>query len=193
MKPDKIQSKLQKELNKKRYEHSLGVAYTATCLAYRYGEDPEKARRAGLLHDCAKQLSDEKLLEICKKNGIKVSKTEKENPFLLHGKAGSIVARKKYEEDDEYVLNAIYYHVAGHPHMTLLEKIIYISDYIEPNRDFADFLDELRVLAFEDLDKALILVMEKTLLFLNNSKKSIEPATQETYDYYVKEQKTDGK
>lgn len=193
MKTDKIQEKLKKVQNDRRYEHTMGVAYTATCLAYRYGEDPQKARLAGLLHDCAKHLSGEKTLEMCEKYKIQVNKVEKANPFLLHGKVGALIARKKFGVEDEDILNAITYHTTGRPGMSLLEKIIYIADYIEPNRDFAANLDAVRELAFENLDMALMKILEDILKHLEDKKCPTDPMTQKTFDYYIKEQLIDGK
>lgn len=193
MKLGKIQEKLKKVQNERRYEHTLGVAYTATCLAYRYGEDPEKARLAGLLHDCAKHLSGEKALEMCAKYDLPVNNIEKNNPFLLHGKVGALIAQKKFNVDDEDILNAITYHTTGRPGMSLLEKIIYVSDYIEPNRDFASNLDTVRKLAFENLDMALMKILEDILKHLLDKNLPTDPMTQKTFDYYIKEQLINGK
>ena len=193
MKLVKIQEKLKKVQNERRYEHTLGVAYTATCLAYRYGEDPEKARLAGLLHDCAKHLSGEKALEMCAKYDLPVNNIEKNNPFLLHGKVGALIAQKKFNVDDEDILNAITYHTTGRPGMSLLEKIIYVSDYIEPNRDFASNLDTVRNLAFENLDMALVKILEDILKHLLDKNLPTDPMTQKTFDYYIKEQLINGK
>lgn len=193
MKLGKIQEKLKKVQNERRYEHTLGVAYTATCLAYRYGEDPEKARLAGLLHDCAKHLSGEKALEMCAKYDLPVNNIEKNNPFLLHGKVGALIAQKKFNVDDEDILNAITYHTTGRPGMSLLEKIIYVSDYIEPNRDFASNLDTVRNLAFENLDMALMKILEDILKHLLDKNLPTDPMTQKTFDYYIKEQLINGK
>lgn len=187
MKLSKIAKKIEKVQSDKRFEHTLGVSYTAAALAMRYKENVENARLAGLLHDCGKHLSDERMLELCDKYSIKVSKVERENPFLLHGKVGALIAKKKFDIDNEDVLDAISYHVTGKPKMTLLGKIIFIADYIEPNRDFADNLPMLRELAFDDLDLCLIKILECTLKHLNNKKSVIDPTTQETYDYYMKE------
>lgn len=193
MKLGKIQEKLKKVQNERRYEHTLGVAYTATCLAYRYGEDPEKARLAGLLHDCAKHLSGEKALEMCAKYDLPVNNIEKNNPFLLHGKVGALIAQKKFNVDDEDILNAITYHTTGRPGMSLLEKIIYVSDYIEPNRDFASNLDTVRNIAFENLDMALMKILEDILKHLLDKNLPTDPMTQKTFDYYIKEQLINGK
>ena len=122
----KIRKAMDKELNEKRYEHTLSVAYTAASLAMVHGEDPDDAFLAGMLHDCAKNLSAGKLVEICKKNNLSVSKIEEKNPkALLHAKAGSYLAKKKYGISQENILRAIRYHTTGRPGMSTLEKIIY--------------------------------------------------------------------
>lgn len=187
MKVSKIQKKIEKTLDEKRYNHSLGVAYTASCLAMKYDVDINKAYLAGILHDCAKNLSDDKRLELAQKYDIFVSKVEKENPFLLHGKIGALIAKKKFKIDDEDILNAISFHTTGRPSMSTLEKIIYISDYIEINRMQASNLNIIRKLAFEDLDLCLIKILEDTLDYLKNKNACIDPETQNTYDYYIKE------
>ena len=180
----KIKKHLSKALDHKRYEHTLGVAYTAAALAMRYGEDMKKAEVAGLLHDCAKCMENEKKLAICEKHHISISDAEQRNNFLLHAKVGAWLAQKKYHVKEEDILNAIRYHTTGRPEMSLLEKIIYIADYIEPGRDHADNLTEIRTLAFENLDLVLVKILEDILIHLNETKKEIDPMTQLTYDYY---------
>lgn len=187
MKLSKIQKKVEKALSEKRYEHTLGVAYTAAALAMRYGADIESARLAGILHDCAKNLGDEKLISLCEKYELPVSECERTNPFLLHGKVAALIGKKKFKIADEDLLNAVTYHTTGRPGMSLLEKIIFISDYIEPNRDTAPNLTSIRALAFEDIDLCLIKILEDTLNYLNGRRASIDPMTQMTYDYYMKE------
>ncbi len=182
-----IQDSLRKELKNKRFLHTLGVEYTSVCLAMKYGEDLKKADLAGLLHDCAKEFSDKKLLKICRKNNEAVSAVEEKNPFLLHGKAGACMARDIYEVTDETILNAIRYHTTGRPDMTLLEKIVFTADYIEPGRDHAPHLDELRKLAFEDLDRAVYEILEQTLSYLKESGGEIDEQTVTTRDFYRKE------
>ena len=129
-----IQNKLRKNLKGNRYIHTLGVEYTSVCLAMKYEADLEKAELAGLLHDCAKELPEKKLIKICRDHGEKISTMEFKQPFLLHGKAGACLARNKFGVEDEEVLDAIRYHTTGRPAMTLLEKIVFVADYIEPNR-----------------------------------------------------------
>lgn len=184
----KIRKKLEKSLDSKRYEHTLGVAYTASALAMCNQADVEKALVAGLLHDCAKCLSNEKRIEICKKNHIPITDIEKKNPFLLHAKAGKYLAQKQFHIEDEDILNAILYHTTGRPQMSMLEKIIYVADYIEPGRKHAPNLPEVRKLAFRDIDAALLQILNDILKYLNDGDNTIDPMTQETYDYYMRRQ-----
>ena len=184
----KIRKQLGKVLDSKRFEHTQGVAYTSAALAMRYGEDVQKAELAGLLHDCAKCMDNEKKIHICKKNDITISEAEFRNPFLLHAKVGGHLAKTKYKVDDEDIINAIIYHTTGRPGMSLLEKIVYIADYIEPGREQAPNLDEVRKLSFQDLDEALLQILEDILVHLKESKKEIDPMTQMTYEFYKRKQ-----
>lgn len=180
----KIRKAMEKNLDPKRYEHTLAVAYTASSLAMKYGEDTDKAILAGMLHDCAKCLTNDKKISICEKNHIMISEAEMRNPFLLHAKVGSFLAMDKYEVSDQDVLNAILHHTTGRPGMSLLEKIIYIADYIEPGRKQAPNLELIRKTAFEHLDKALLMILEDTLAYLQSGKNEIDHMTQLTYEYY---------
>ncbi|MCI8614454.1 bis(5'-nucleosyl)-tetraphosphatase (symmetrical) YqeK [Parablautia intestinalis] len=180
----KIMKKMEKALDAKRYEHTLGVAYTASSLAMSNGINFEKAFVAGLLHDCAKCISNEKKLEICNKHNIEISEIERKNLCLLHAKVGSYIAAKQFRISDRDILNAILFHTTGRPGMSQLEKIIYIADYIEPGRKHAPNLPKVRKLAFQDLDEALLKILEDTLGYLGSVGGSIDPMTKRTYDYY---------
>lgn len=180
----KIRKKMEKTLDPHRYEHTLGVAYTAACLAMIYQEDVVKAETAGLLHDCAKCMTNEERIEICHKHHLEITEAEEANPVLLHAKVGSYLASKKFEVQDEDILNAILNHTTGRPGMSMLEKIIYIADYIEPGRKQAPNLPTIRKTAFQDLDKALLMILEDTLQYLHSIQGMIDPMTQTTYDYY---------
>jgi len=179
-----IKDDLQQILSKKRYSHTLGVMYTAAALAMCYEEDVQKAMIAGLLHDCAKQMTVEEMREICQKHQVSVSDIERQNSGLLHAKAGMILAKTKYMVLDSTVLNAIKYHTTGRPNMSLLEKIIYISDYIEPERDGISSLKSIRKLAFTDLDKCIVMISKNTIQYLKANNQIIDSATIETYQYY---------
>ena len=180
-----LSKQLSEELDKKRYIHTIGVAYTATSLAMAHGTDLYKAYLAGLLHDNAKCISSENKRKLCKKHGIVLNDAEEKNPDLLHAKLGAVRAKEKYQVTDEAVLNAIKYHTTGKPAMTELEKIIYIADYIEPNRKMLPGLSEIRRTAFGDMDKAMILILQNTLSYLKEKDASVDLLTQETYEYYT--------
>lgn len=179
-----IEKLLSEKQNNHRFRHTTGVQYTSVCLAMRYGQNLTKAAYAGLLHDCAKHMSNEKLLQECMEHQLPVTEAEKRNPFLLHGKVGAWLAQHKYGIDDADILNAIIWHTTGHPAMTILEKIVFTADYIEPGRDQAPNLKELRQLAFTDLDQAVCLILEQTLDYLRSCGGDIDPTTEMTYQYY---------
>lgn len=186
-----LRKDLKKILSKSRMEHVLGVEYTAAALAMRYGADIEKAEFAGLMHDYAKCLSGEEQLEQCLKLKINMTDVEKKSPDnLLHGKLGAYYCRTKYHIKDEEILSAIAWHTTGKPAMTLLEKIVFVADYIEPRRDKAQNLSYIRRLAFIDIDEAVYQITKDTLRYLNGetAKKegssSIDQTTLETYEYY---------
>ena len=181
----KLRKEMKKVQDSKRFEHTLGVEYMAAALAMRYDCDIEDARTAGLLHDCAKCLTDEKRLSICRKHHISITSVERKNPFLLHAKVGAYLAQKKYGVKNKDILNAIRSHTTGRQNMSTLEKIIFVADYIEPGRVHAPAnLAEIRKLAFVDLDRALVRILEETLNYLKNSDGDIDPMTEETWRCY---------
>lgn len=180
----KIRKSMEKSLDSKRFEHTLGVAYTAASLAMCHDVDTEAALMAGLLHDCAKCLSNEKKISICEKHNLKMTEVERKNPSLLHAKVGSFMAKERYHVEDRDVLDAILNHTTGKPDMSMLEKIIFVADYIEPGRNRAKNLSEIRKLAFVDLDKALLKILEDTLEYLEESGEEIDGMTRQTYDFY---------
>lgn len=193
----KIKKYLKKHLTKERYHHTVGVAYTAMSMAMEYNPQPDnnefmiKAEIAGLLHDCAKCMDNDKKIRICNKNQISYSKIEAENPYLLHGKVGAYIARKEFDILDEDILNAITWHTTGRPDMSLLEKIIFVADYIEPSRRPIPELNLIRQLAFTDIDQAVIKILENTLKYLNEKGNPIDDMTQKTYDSYIRTERED--
>lgn len=182
----KIRHTIEKSQDEKRFHHTLGVAYTATALAMRYDEDIKKAEIAGMLHDCARCMEHVKSISFCEKHNISITEIEQRNPFLLHGKIGSYMAANKFGIQDEDILNAILNHTTGRPGMSMLEKIVFIADYIEPSRKKQPNLKGIRKLAFEDLEGALIWILKDTLEYLDGKNGEIDPMTQKTYDYYCK-------
>lgn len=179
-----IRKKLKKAQDKERYEHTKGVMYTAGCLAMAHGYDIEKSMLAGLLHDCAKCIPNDEKLKLCEENDIIISSVERENPFLLHAKLGALLAKTEYGVTDPLVLHAIKVHTTGEPDMNLLDKIIYIADYIEPNRNKASNLEHVRELAFHDLNACMAEILRDTLIYLKKRGGNIDPATQLTYEFY---------
>lgn len=185
----KLQHTLKKELDEDRYQHTLGVMYTSASMAMRYGADVTQALLAGLLHDCAKCIPGDKKIHLCEKYGLPVSDVEYENPGLLHARLGAYLAEKKYHIHDQEIIHAISSHTTGRPGMSLLEKIVYIADYIEPGRRELPNMKEVRPLAFKDIDQCLYRILEDSLVYLNSRNISVDPMTQKTYDYYKNELK----
>lgn len=195
----KLRKEMEKTLEPKRYEHTLSVAYTAANLAAIHGVDVEKALVAGILHDCAKCLSHKKQISLCTQNHVQLTELEAEaDSPLLHAKSGSILAREEYGITDEEILHAICYHTTGRPHMTPLEKIIYIADYMEPGRrhikrfgegEPMDRLTQIRQMAYRDLDETLCNILADSLAYLKQKGGKVDSMTQRTYEYYKQYQK----
>lgn len=181
---EKYRKKLKRHIEKDRYRHTLGVMYTAASLAMAYGYDMKKAMTAGLLHDCAKSMPHEKKIELCEKHHVPITDIEYENPFLLHAKAGAVIARKKYDIEDEEILHAIAVHTTGVPAMSTLDMILFIADYIEPGRDKAQNLPQIRQMAFQSLEHTVEKILYDTLHYLNEKSGRIDSATELTYEYY---------
>lgn len=176
--------KLKKILKPERYEHSLSVSFTCVCLAMRYGVDLNKAEVAGLVHDCAKQFSDEELIKLCKKEKVELTDDMLKAPQVIHSVFGAVYARKEFGIEDEDILSAIYYHTLGKPNMSLLEAIVFTADYIEARRYKASRLTEIRKLAFEDLGRAVYEINYDTITYLEESGGFICKDSYDTYRYY---------
>lgn len=157
----------------KRRAHAIGCCETAQALARRWGEDPETAARAGILHDVTKLLSGSEQLILCEEYGILVDDFSRENPSLLHAVTGAAVAQRLFGES-ETVCNAIRWHTTGRAGMTMLQKIIYLADMIEPTRDYPG-VEELRQLAMEDLNKAICCSLESTIAYVKERALPLHP------------------
>ena len=179
-----LQKQMKEELSDDRFEHTIGVMYTAESLAMRYGVDMTKAAVAGLLHDCAKCIPNAQKIKMCKKNDIEITEMEEKNPSLLHAKLGAYMAEAAYGVDDPEILSAIKWHTTGKPDMSMLDIIIYMADYIEPNRDKAPNLKQIRKLCFENIEEALYQVLEGNLEYLSDRPDMIDPMTKISYDFY---------
>ena len=180
----KLQKKVKKELDTNRFQHTLGVMFTASSLAMCYGADLEKAQVAGLLHDCAKCIPNDKKIRMCKERQIEITKVELDAPYLLHSKLGACLAQEKYGVEDPEILGAIQWHTTGRPNMTTLEKIIFTADYIEPHRFKAHNLAYVRKLAFHDLNLAVCQILEDTLHYLDSGQGEIDPMSRSAFRYY---------
>ena len=167
-------------LKHKRIPHVLGTEQEAIRLAERYGADVEKARVAALLHDCTKKLDMESQLALCGHYGIELDELEQVSLKLLHSKTGAALARDVFGVDEE-IYHAIWWHTTGHANMTLLEKIIYLADYIEPSRDFPG-VDKLRSVCYKDLNEGLLLGLEMTIREMSDMGNPVHRATLEARD-----------
>ena len=161
--------------------HVLGTEQEAVRLAERYGADVTKARIAALLHDCTKKLDMDEQLALCKKYHIPLDELERKALKLLHSKTGAAIARDVFAVDDD-VYNAILYHTTGKPDMTLLEKIIYLADYIEPSRDFPG-VNDLRACVYENLDRGMLMGLEMTIDEMTEMGNPVHHATMEARDW----------
>ena len=181
----KIRKALKKRMDKERYWHTLGVAYTAANMAMCYGVDINRAFLAGLLHDSAKPIPDDEKLAICAREGIAVTEAEERAPGLLHAVLGAYVARTEFKVTDPEILTAIEYHTVGRPNMTTLEKIIYVADLIEPNRPEFPMIPEIRQVAYKDLDLAMYYTAKRCMDFLIRKGTScVDPRSLDTIRYY---------
>lgn len=178
-----LREKAYEYLAPKRVAHVAGCEAEAVELAKCWGEDPENAAEAGILHDITKKLVLSDQLILCRKYGIMNDTAEEENEKLLHAKTGAYLARELFNISDE-VFDAIRWHTTSKPDMTMLEKIIYMADYIEPNRDFAG-VEELRRLAYEDIDRAMALGLEMSLEDIRHNGQEPYHATADAYRWYA--------
>lgn len=181
-----LEKSMEKVLDAKRYRHTLGVAYTAASLAMSYGCDVHSAYLAGLLHDNAKHMTTRQQIEVCQEHGMDPDLLKTKNPEILHADAGAFLAEDLYGIHDSNVLNAIRFHTTGRPGMNILEEIIYVADYIEPNRRELEGIQQIRQVAFHNLEQAMVLISKNTIHYLEGKGQNIDPATRETYDYYIR-------
>lgn len=189
----RLAEKLSQNLSAKRFRHSLGVSESAAELAVRYGADIDKARLAGLLHDCGRAVPSNHLLPTAAAFGIVVSDVEYCQPVLLHAPVGACMAQAEYGVADQQILKAIALHTTGGPNMSKLDKIIYLADFIEPGRSFPG-VDRLRSLAFADLDAAMIAAYDESVAYMLEQGVLIHPASIEGRNFLLQQrQKTQSK
>lgn len=167
-------------LDHRRIPHVLGTEQEAARLAERWGADVEKARRAALLHDCTKKLNLPEQLALAERFRVPLDEMERREIKLLHSKTGAGIAEAVFGTDEE-ITNAIRWHTTGRGGMTLLEKVLYLADYIEPTRDFPG-VEALRRACYEDLDAGLLLGLEMTIGEMEARNAPIHPKTLEARD-----------
>lgn len=174
---EKLEETVVRLLKPGRVNHVLGCRDTAVALAKHWGADETDAARAGLLHDITKALGADAQLTLIGEYGIILDAFYRKNPKILHALTGSLVAEQLFGEN-KAVVQAIRHHTTGKADMNLLEKIIYVADYMEPNRNFPG-VEKLRELAFSDLDEALKLGLTMTLDLLKQQGSEISPESRE--------------
>lgn len=182
---DLLLEKVKKVLRPDRFQHTLGVVETALQLAERFGADQTKAEAAAILHDYAKYYPLEEMKRIISSVEGMPQDLLDYSPEVWHAFVGAYLVQKELGIEDEEVLAAIRYHTTGRPHMTVLEKVVFLADYIEPGRDFPG-VEEVRQLALTDLDQAICQALKRTIDFLEGNNKKVYPLTKEAYRYFLK-------
>lgn len=181
--PDALRPIAMSYLKPKRMPHVLGTEAEAVRLAQRYGADETDARIAALLHDCTKKLDMDEQLALCAEYGLELDELEQKALKLLHSRTGAELARRTFAVNDA-VYSAIRWHTTGHAHMTMLEKILYLADYIEPTRDF-DGVEALRKTVYEDLDKGMLLGLTMTIQEMEELGNPVHHNTADARNYLI--------
>lgn len=177
-------SEIKKTLSTHRFNHTVGVAKSAVQLAALYGADPEKAEISALLHDIARELDGDSMVKKCKQYGITMDEIELHVPDLLHGRVGAVIAEEVYGIKDTEIIDAVKYHTTGRKNMTLMDKIIFIADMIEPGRQFPG-VDMLREKALKDLNESVIAGLNSTIRFVLEKGMLIHPKSIEARNYLL--------
>ena len=177
MEYEEIENDVKSVLSEYRFTHSSGVAKKAVELAKIYGVQEETAKKVGIAHDIAKEMTDEEMIEYAKTNNIEIDEIETVKPSLLHGKIGADIAAKKYGFTEDMV-NAIKWHTTGRENMSMLEKIIYVADKTEENRKGTRFnLEKSRELSTQNIDETLIFLMNEFITYNVKNEWLIHPET----------------
>ena len=172
-----IENDVKSVLSEYRFTHSLGVAKKAIELAKIYGVQEEIAKKVGIAHDIAKEMTDEEMIEYAKANNIRIDEKETVKPSLLHGKIGADIAAKKFGFTQD-MINAIKWHTTGRENMSMLEKIIYVADKTEENRKGTRFnLEKSRELSTQNIDETLIFLMNEFITYNVKNEWLIHPET----------------
>lgn len=178
IKIDVLRKKVKEKTTKKRFKHIQGVVETAVNLARKYGADETSAEIAALLHDYAKNESKQSLYHFLQEHNVSLDPIMQHAYQLLHGTVAAVIAEKEFGITDKDILYAIESHTTGRPGMSKLEQIIYLADFIEPGRDY-EGVHALRKLAEEDLEKAVFVALNNTMIYVLHTKKLLHPKTLE--------------
>lgn len=185
---DEIKNWLKENLSEVRFQHTIGVAETARLLGKKWGVDEDRAFLAGLIHDCAKEVLRSDAIALLKESGYNPDDVELLAPALLHAPLGRVFAKNIFGIQDEEVLMAVRYHTTGRAGMSLLEKIIYVADFVEPNRKISE-ADELRSLAYENLDMAALKAADISILYTIKKGGALHTDTVLARNYFLKKTK----
>ena len=189
MNTDSIKTYIEKNFSEKRKIHTEGVRLTARHLAVKYGADPDKAETAALFHDMFRGVSEDVLNYYVKH--LDLDKKYINNCNLAHGKIAAIIMKRDFHIDDEDIINAVSFHTTGRAGMSLLEKIIYIADAVEPNRKYPG-VDELRKVVETDLDKACLMSLERTIDYVTGQGHFLDEDTVSARDDLLKKENING-
>ena len=180
----KIRQQLKAMLSPSRYEHTLSTQKEAVKLANQNGVNENKASLAALLHDCAKNMDTDEMVEYITMERMRIDEITMLNPSLLHAMAGKVIARYKFGVTDEDILGAIEFHTTGKPNMTKLQKIIFLADVIEETRHY-EGVEEIREIAYKDMDEAIIKSLDRIISFILNEDKLLHPNTVQARNYLI--------
>lgn len=186
--PDVKKKFLKEQLSPKRYQHSVNVAAECKKLALKYGEDPDKAYFAGLLHDICKELPNEEQKEMVVRSGLTYCREELETRSLWHAIAGAYYVKSEFGIEDIDILNSIRFHTVGRAGMSRLEEIVYMGDLISADRDYKD-VDKMRKLAYSDLNKAMFEAFAFSIKSVVKKEGLIPACTVEGFNFYLRLQK----
>ncbi len=181
---DDIKNMLKNMLSPKRFAHSIHVMEAARMLAEKYGEDPEKAELAGLIHDCAKDLDKSTTFTLCQKYDIMIDDIMQKQPEILHGKVGAFLARDLFGVECPRVLDAVADHTMGRENMDKLSSIIFIADYIEAGRQY-EGVDEIRKAAESSLEEAIVAGVDNTITHVLKKGGLLHPQTIQTRNWAI--------
>ncbi len=180
-----LEEKLVTMLTPERYQHSLGVMQTAEKMAKRFGVDVTKARLAGLLHDCAKDIDKGEMVALCDKLGVELDPVKREQRSLIHADLGAKMLETEFGIEDPEIISAVKFHTLGRANMTDLEKILYLADVIEPNRKPYEGIDTLRQLCESNLDCAMLFAIDRSVEYVRHRHKKLHSQTLETQQYFL--------